>query len=331
MLPDHQPGAPTISLGSARTVSVIIPTKNRVADLVLTVQTLFQQTVLPAELVIVDQSGSDESRLKVESLYRALPDAQRLGLRLCYVHDPDIHGSAAARNVAIDQCSSDILLFLDDDVELERDFLDQLLTTYDLHPNASGVSGIVTNYHAPALPMQLWKRIFMRGPFRDDRELFYWKAAAVGDPGLGCVTRLGGGLMSFRASAIGQVRFDHNLRGVSDGEDVDFCMHLGPKAKLIMNPRARLVHNASPAGRTTDHWLRRYLRGQIYLYRRNWNRGVTNRLCLFWFLTGAGLVATGSAVFKCSIHAWRSLLLGYKDGLAAAGESRKAGSSKRPL
>ena len=33
--------------------------------------------------------------------------------------------------------------------------------------------------------------------------------------------------MSLRAAALGSIRFDENLRGVSDGEDVDLCMRLG--------------------------------------------------------------------------------------------------------
>jgi GT2 family glycosyltransferase len=300
------------------TVSVIIPTKNRVDHLALAVETLFRQTILPSELAIVDQSQSDDSRIKVESMYKALSDDQRLGLRLHYIHDPLISGLAAARNAALDRNSCDVLLFLDDDVELEEDFLEELLQTYAAYPSVVGVSGVVTNYSAPPLALRLWKRIFMLGPFRDDRERFYWKAAATSDADVRRVTRLGGGLMSFRATAIGDVRFDERLRGVSDGEDVDFCMHLGPGAELLMNSRARLVHNASPTGRTADHWLRRYLRGQTYLYRRNWNSGLTSRLCFLWFMTGATLIASLSSAGRLSLRPLQALVLGYQDGVAAA-------------
>ncbi len=300
------------------TVSVIIPTKNRVRDLALAVETLFRQTILPSELVIVDQSESDDSRTKIESLHQALPDGPRLTLHLHYIHDPLISGLAAARNAALARNSCDILLFLDDDVELEDSFLEELLQTYASQPNVAGVSGVVTNYSAPPLAMRLWKRIFMRGPFRDDRERFYWEAAAMREAGVRRVTRLGGGLMSFRASAIGKVRFDERLRGVSDGEDVDFCMHLGTSAELLMNSRARLVHNASPAGRTADHWLRRYLRGQIYLYRRNWSSGLKNRLCYLWFMTGAMLIASLSSLGRVSLGPLKALVFGHRDGVAAA-------------
>ena len=75
-----------------------------------------------------------------------------------------ISGAATARNLAIDRSSGKILLFLDDDVELEREFIQRLLETYESHPDAIGASGVVTNYKAPGLPMGCGNKIFMRGP-----------------------------------------------------------------------------------------------------------------------------------------------------------------------
>src|ERR1019366_1689051 len=98
-LTDQTYGRQIETAGASPRVSVIIPTKNRTVDLALTVETLFRQSVFPAELIIVDQSESDDSPVKVKLLHSLLPDQQRLGLRLRYIHDPHIHGSAGARNV----------------------------------------------------------------------------------------------------------------------------------------------------------------------------------------------------------------------------------------
>ena len=300
-------------MNATPTVSVIIPTKNRAADLELTIQTLLRQGILPNELFVVDQSDADTSRARIEQLVGGA------SVRLDYVYDPSIAGGAVARNLAMDCATGEILLFLDDDVELEGNFVEELLATYASHPEVSGVSGVVTNYEPPPWLMRTWSRTFERGPFRDDRQPIYWRANTGCDSQLSRVTRMGGGLMSFRASALGNLRFDPHLRGVSDGEDVDLCLRLGPKAQLVINPRARLVHNRSATGRLEDHWLRRYLRSQIYLYRRNWDFGFKNRLCLWWLLAGCALTAIQASVRAVSLKPWQALATGYREGVAAAG------------
>jgi GT2 family glycosyltransferase len=297
----------------APSVSVIIPTKNRGADLELTIQTLLRQSVLPGELFVVDQSDADVSRSKVESLVRGTP------LCLRYIYDPAIPGGAVARNIAMDQATGEILLFLDDDVEMEENFVEELLATYMSQPEVAGVSGVVTNYEPPSTLMRAWLRVFERGPFHDDRQPVYWRATEFRNGGLCHVTRMTGALMSFRASVLGNLRFDPHLRGVSDGEDVDLCLRLGRQTQLVVNPRARLVHNRSAAGRLDDHWLRRYLRSQIYLCRRNWNVGIRNRVCLWWLLLGSALIATQSSLRTASFRPWRALMTGYREGIRAAG------------
>jgi len=109
---------------------VIIPTKNRAQDLQQTIRTLLAQTRLADELVIVDQSQT-ESAIDAGSL------------RLKHVYKPRITGACQARNEGMRQATGDIWLFLDDDVLLESDFIQKLLTAH--RPGVTGVSGVVTN------------------------------------------------------------------------------------------------------------------------------------------------------------------------------------------
>ena len=48
-------------------VSVIIPTKNRAADLVIAVRSLLAQTVRPAQVVVVDQSSDEAGALPAKA------------------------------------------------------------------------------------------------------------------------------------------------------------------------------------------------------------------------------------------------------------------------
>jgi GT2 family glycosyltransferase len=304
----------------ANSITVIIPTKNRPIDLDLTVESLFQQIALPIQVIVVDQSPTDESKERVERLFAESSSAVQERVQFCYILDGAITGLTVARNRGMQRAQGDIWLFLDDDVVLEAGFLGELLAVYEQHPHVSGVSGIISNYRRASWAYRLWASVFVRGPFHDERQPIYWRADRLRNAAPIAVRRLGGGLMSFRTAAIRAHRFDENLTGVSDGEDVDFCARLGPHAVLMIAPRARLMHKASPIGRAQDHWLRRFARANHYLYHRNWARGFRNGLALVWLNMGLGIAASLASARRTSLAPWRALREGVHEGMRAGGD-----------
>ena len=222
------------------TVSVIIATKNRAADLEVVIEDLLQQNTLPTELIVVDQSAR-------KSYTKPIP------IPLRYIHDPELSGAATARNAGMDIATGDILLFLDDDVILETSFIEEIIAAFE--PGITGVSGIITNYMRPGLTRWLWESVFVRAPFSDDRQRIYWKAAKLLYAKPVRIRQMTGALMSFRAEAVRTLRFDANLTGGSLGEDIDLCASLPEESVLVMTPRARLQHKRSAAGRESTDWL----------------------------------------------------------------------------
>lgn len=309
-------GRGEIASGDPLSLTVIIPTKNRPVDLEWTVRSILRQTVLPQQLVVIDQSADAESRLKVQGLFDAVPSSVRDHLKLCYETDQTISGGAVARNRGMELAKNDVWLFLDDDVILEPKFLEELLAVYSRYPQAGGVSGVVTNYRRPRGFSRFWDAIFLRGPFRDERQTVYWRANRLRNAEPIPVDRLGGGLMSFRADVIREQRFDHDLRGVSDGEDVDFCVRLQPDTILMIAPRARLEHKQSLGERFRGHYLRRQARSEYYLYGKNWSWGFKNRLCFGWLNVGFALLATLGSLRRRSLEPWRALRSGAQDARA---------------
>lgn len=298
-------------------LSVIIPTKNRPFDLQRALQSLFQQSIAPLELIVVDQSDSEKTHELVEEQYAAYAPSVSQVPKLRYIRDNTISGLAVARNRAMQMAEGDIWLFLDDDVTLEPDFLYEILAVYVRCPDAAGVGGVVTNYHLPSRVFRLWHWVFAHGHFHDERQRIYWRSDRLLHSEPIRVRKLGGGLMSFCAKAI-QERFDDHLRGVSDGEDVDFCARLGSQATLLITPRARLTHNRSTAGRERGHWLRREVRSAYYLYCRNWNTSLKNWVCFAWLNVGYALVATLAGLRRISFEPWRALAAGAREGSNAA-------------
>jgi GT2 family glycosyltransferase len=302
--------------------TVIIPTKNRPTDLQQVTRSLFEQTVGPQSLIIVDQSYDEESRHRVE-IELAKAAARGMAWKLNYIHDKEVSGGAMARNRAMNVADGNIWLFLDDDVVLEPEFIERLLAVYRENPDADGVSGIITNYPLPPVISRIWSRLFLRGPFHDERQPIYWRADRLRNAAPIVVRRFGGGLMSFRASVVRDLRFDENLYGVSDGEDVDFCTRLGPDAKMLIAPSARLEHRHS-AIRLQDHWLRRSARGNVFLYRKNWNSGIFNRFCYSWLITGYLLVAVVASLRRLSFDPCRALRTGQEEARRAVPQSELA-------
>jgi glycosyltransferase involved in cell wall biosynthesis len=285
------------------TISVIIPTKNRTNDLELTIKSLLEQTRRPDELVLVDQSFEKSF-------------TQQIPIPLRYIHDQGITGLTAARNSAMKSATGDIWLFLDDDVVLEPDFIEEILAAYQ--PGIAGVSGIITNYHRPPLGHLIWETVFMRGPFHDDRQCVYWNSGRMKDRPPIRVRQMGGGLMSFRADAIRGLRFDTNLTDACPGEDIEFCANLPKESVFLITPRARLVHNRSPEGRASKHWLLVHTQVSYYMRERHSRGGLWNNLCFQWLKMGYALAAGLSSLKRLSLEPWQAWQSGARRGLELA-------------
>ena len=281
-------------------VTVIIPTKNRESDLRSTLQDLAAQTRRPDEVVVIDQSA-------VPSL-----NTGNCSLALSYIHAPELSGAAAARNLAMDLAAGDLWIFLDDDVILEPQYVEEIVKAYS--PGITGVSGIITNYRTPPLSQRLFDMCFSKGPFSDDRQRIYWRAEELRFKQPQPVRQFGCGVMSFRAAAIRCLRFDPNLIGGSLAEDIDFCAHLPSNSKLVIAPNARLIHKRSAVGRATAHWLDLHSQAAVYMRTRNWHRGWLDDLAFAWLQVGYAFIATIGTMKRRSLEPFRSWRRGSERG-----------------
>ena len=112
---------------SLATVSVIIPTYNRKSLLRETLASLAKQTY-PGdcfEVIIVDDGSTDGTE---EIITETFPFTLR------YFWQGN-QGDAAARNVGVQQSQADYLVFLDDDILVEPDYLAHLINSHEMHQN----------------------------------------------------------------------------------------------------------------------------------------------------------------------------------------------------
>lgn len=102
--------------------SVIVCTYNRARSLARTLNSLQAQLVpggVEWEVVVVDNNSSDDTRAMLATLEANCP-------RLHYVHEPQ-QGLAHARNRGIAASRGAVLLFTDDDVAPEEDWMHRIL------------------------------------------------------------------------------------------------------------------------------------------------------------------------------------------------------------
>ena len=276
--------------------SIIICTKDREADLCAAVDSLLTQVRHPDELIIVD-AGTDAA------LGQRIQD--RIGdiFPLRYVTSSP--GLTRQRNVGIAQSAGDVLVFIDDDVVLTREFLSSIATVFeqDTALRIHAVLGRIINTLHAAVPEQqsLKHRLYYRviklitrtfllsdengdGHFkRSGLPTFPYQSA---EPGI--VECLAGGLMAFRRDVFTDIGFDERFTGYCFMEDVDIARNLHQHGYTVYyEPHASLVHNMSPASRTRDYYVSKMrVLNHHYLYKKYPTGSAVTALAFAWSLAG---------------------------------------------
>jgi len=102
---------------SLQSVDVIIPTLNRKPFLINFLIDLQNQTLLPTRVIIVEQNPVPESKSELDFLYN-----QEWPFKIIhhFTHQP---GACHARNWALERVESEWVFFGDDDIKIDKDFL----------------------------------------------------------------------------------------------------------------------------------------------------------------------------------------------------------------
>jgi hypothetical protein len=298
------------------TITVIVPTKNRPDDLAVAMQSLVDQTRLPDEIIVVDQSADHRSEVRVTAVLQAAA-SKGVRVELRYVRDTVIAGANAARNVGMRMAKSEIVALIEDDIVLERLALERLLAAYERHPDLLGMSGAITNYRPPSRTFRLFDRIFTLGAFTDDRQPLYWRCDDYGAHDVVPVTQMGG-LMTWRATAIVGLGFDETPKALRlRGEDRDFCFMVSGNADrgrrvFGMAMGARLAHNPSPVGRFRGRLEELQVASQHWFYRRHLSSSPVHTLLYAWWNVGLVLSAVAAALRRGSLEPLRALGRGWR-------------------
>ena len=282
-------------------VSIIIPTYNRPEDLSETLRSILAQTLIPQQVIVVDDSQEDATQRLVLNIEKEFRDK---GIEVIYTRDPHRRSLTIARNLGARLSKEEIVLFLDDDVTLDQEYVGCILKVYSDRPEALGVQGYWFPISPPTLSFlltQALSRTFFKGYYSKQRCFVQPSFESTYPYKLESLTQcqsLSGCNQSYRRTVFERFIFDEKLGNYAPGEDLDLSYRVFKSApySLFITPTARLVHRVTPLSRIPQRRLV-YLSEvyKEYLFRKNMKQTAGCRMAFAWSRIGTLLFTTMSA------------------------------------
>jgi len=292
-------------------ISIVITTFNRVDDLNECLNSILNQTLLPIETIVIDNGINNITESIIE---RRMDEFKKKDIVLVYIKNTE-NSLTVARNIGSRNSSGEVILFLDDDVILDRDYIREIERLYRKFPQALGAQGYILREKRSKLK-NMFNKIFFLFHLEKDKCKFLHSVSATYPFPLSRIMNcqwLSGSNFSFKRSVFETISFDEKLKKYSEGEDLDFSYRLFKKFpnSLYISPDAKLIHNASPAGRLPDAELI-YMREfyGLYLFFKNSEQNINNVFIYSWSRVGKIISNMVNLISKLSFgEAKESLIL----------------------
>ncbi len=218
-------------------IVVLIPTYRRPTDLERCLRAIAAQRRFPDSVVVVHREDDRDSLAVLRSATARIP------LTCVGVREP---GVIAALNAGLAAAAGDLIAITDDDAAPRPDWLARIEEHFEAAPDVGGFGG--RDYVHGIPPQMNCARV----------GLITWFGRQIGNHHLGTggprdVDMLKGVNMSFRHSAIGDVRFDERLRGSGAQVHNELAFSLAIRRKgwrLVYDPAIAVDHY--PARRFDD-------------------------------------------------------------------------------
>jgi len=318
MKPQREGELPSLSLRAPKdcvarhTLSVIICTRDREESLRECLNSLFRQSRMPDEVIIVDDGKLDGSATTALVQTHGIP---------CHYLRKEMPGLTASRNLGVRHAEGDVVLFLDDDVVLDAGYVAAIIEPFESDPDGSigGATGALRIHYRRGV------LTFLRFFGLDGR-----RPGAILPSGYGVPVRegeitqpmsvqwLSGCNMAYRRQVFDTLRFDERLGTYGWGEDRDFSYRVAHEWTLVAAPKAGLVHTEAQAGRT-DGRLVGYMETAYFFryFEENMPKRLANRLSFAWAIVGILAKNLLQAISKAERRQMLARLTGNLDGLRA--------------
>ncbi len=295
--------------------SLIVCTYMRPVALCTLLDSVQLQSRYPDEILIIDGSTDDATQDRFLADRGGGRESENNYKNLSYYKVPPEHrGLTKQRNYGIERVGDtmEIVCFLDDDIVLEPPYFEEILKTYQEHPDALGVGGYIINgvswekVNEPFTPAI--NQFHYDGYVRSDGSRFVLRKRVGLDadtpPGyppdfshgrsisflppsgnIYQVEQLMGGVASYKIEALKSQKFSEYFEGYGLYEDADYTLRLSKKGPLYINTKAQLYHHHDPEGRPNKFsYGKMVVRNGWYIWRVKYPRP-TMKARLKWNLT----------------------------------------------
>jgi len=292
--------------------SIIICTKDRKEDLFKTIESIKAQTWKPDELIIIDASNKENFK---EELLKTFDS-----LNIKYLRTPP--GLTKQRNLGVQVSSGDIVVFFDDDVILNRDYLSYIMAIFtdDRENKVGGVMGKIININTNSLRfklIQLYSKIFFltsEGNGKLKLSGFPTHPFTLNFDKPSEVEVLSGCQMAYRREVFQYEMFDELFSTYSYLEDVDFSYRIFKRGyKLIYQPKALIEHRTSSISRLPKRERKKmFIINYFYLLKKICQPNFVKWLCFIWAQIGLFIQACISLKLENILgilDGWKSILI----------------------
>lgn len=296
-------------------ISVIIPTKNRLQDAARCLESISIQTLPPKEVIIVDSSDTDALKSELG----------KFPLDIRYIRSRP--GLTHQRNVGIENSSGDIVIFLDDDVLLDKNYIKEIARVFDEKGEDSigGVTGEIIYGPRQEKATQKIRRmaghafdsLFLLHRYGSGRFQLSGFPTMVKDGSVSRITKvefLRGCNMAFKRKMIGAFKFDEKLSGYGCGEDDDIAYRISRKHQNYYTPFAKIVLNdfSSSTGGGDYSLMKSKIENHYYLFKKNLPDDFKHKAAFCWSVAGMLVREAMTAVRKRSSGGLKGLASGLR-------------------
>lgn len=291
-------------------VSIVIPTRNRIKDLTVCIESISKQTQLEnisMELWIVDDGDIPEDKLAYyRKILSSLPQAE------LHYHRKNKPGLWHSRYEALELINAEIMLNLDDDAELyDSLYIRRLLDTYAADDSIVGVGGVakITENNMPNRLFGMLTGQMSGSPGRLSASMFAGSLFLWGEKEHIFETDFFHGCnMSFRRSALRDIKPYPWMTSYSIAEDI-YLSHLASRyGKLVINPAMEILHHESPGSRDNEGVVAQATAINHYYLLNLRKAPMMNYVALIWTLGCLTCKATLKRNFKAVIGYAKGIL-----------------------